>query len=221
MGSIDDNNSTVNQKKPRKHKLTEEELKALLGKTCPGRQWFLMKKTADFNKLALFLKINGVDKIELGQKAYTYEVDLRDETIGGAFILTEKMVGSVGADGKRIGDDAAGNGCSRAADMEADTDGKLEGSAPDSANGSAAGGSRWYIAAAVVAQDYRGHDIGKIMLNKMKKLTKDEGADAIFVQVTDFMPCPDDIDGAENAKEYWEALGFVDWGDGLLVCTVE
>ena len=179
MSSVDDKSSTVDQKKPRKHKLTEEELKALLGKTCPGRQWFLMKKTADYNKLALFLKINGVDKIELGQKAYTYEVDLRDETIGGAFILTEKMVGS------------------------------------------AAGGSRWYIAAAVVAQDYRGHDIGKIMLNKMKKLAKDEGADAIFVQVTDFMPCPDDIDGAENAKEYWEALGFVDWGDGLLVCTVE
>ena len=73
----------------KKRKLTEEQVKAILNAGC-HKQWFLMKKTQDYNKLALFLKINGVEKIELGDKAYTYEVDLKDETIGGAFIVTEK-----------------------------------------------------------------------------------------------------------------------------------
>ncbi|MBR2547969.1 MAG: GNAT family N-acetyltransferase [Eubacterium sp.] len=184
-------------KKPKKHKLTEEELKALLGKTCPGRQWFLMKKAADYNKLALFLKINGVNKIELGKKAYTYEVDLRDETIAGAFILTEKAVGSVRSDGKKIGDDAVGAGASEDP------------------------GTRWYIAAAVVAPDYRGHDIGRIMLDKMKKLAGAEGANAVYVDVTEDTPSPDDIDGVTDAASFWESLGFVDWGDGLLVLSLD
>lgn len=198
----------MDEKKPRKHKLTEEELKALLGKTCAKRQWFLMKKTTDFNKLALFLKINGVDKIELGRKAYTYEVDLKDETIGGAFILTEKQVGSVGADGKRIGDDALGDGGKRAGDVEAAHDSSAE------------AGSRWYVAAAIVAPDYRGHDIGKIMTDKMKSLAQAEGAAAIYVKVDDGTPIPDDVDGAESAAAFWEKMGFVDWGGGLLVCAL-
>ncbi|MBQ3282135.1 MAG: GNAT family N-acetyltransferase [Eubacterium sp.] len=224
--------------KPKKHKLTEEELKALLGKTCMGRQWFLMKKTTDFNKLALFLKINGVDRIELGQKAYTYEVDLKDETIGGAFILTEKPVGSVGADGKRIGDDAAGEARSRAGDAEAgekndqnpavaegdDATGEAGDQNPVGAgkvNGGSAG-SRWYVAAAIVAPDHRGHDIGKIMSDKMKKLAAAEGANEIYVNVSEDTPCPDDMDGVEagDAKAFWEAQGFVDWGGGLLVCAL-
>lgn len=167
-------------KKPRKHKLTEEQLKALLGKTCPQRQWFLMKKSPDLNKLALFLKINGVDRIELGQKAYTYEVDMKDETIAGAFILTEKVVGSVGA----------------------------------------AAETRWYVAASIVAPDYRGHNIGKIMSDKMKKLAKDDGANAIYVNVSEDTLLPDDVEGIEDAGKFWEAMGFVDWGSGLYVCSL-
>lgn len=198
----------MNDRKPKKHKLTEEELKALLGRTCATRPWFLMKKTTDFNKLALFLKINGVDKIELGKKAYTYEVDLRDETIGAAFILTEKEVGSIGADGKRIGDDALGNGGKRAGDPEADADGNAD------------GGSRWYIAAAIVAPDYRGHDLGKTMLDKMKKLAQAEKANAIYVKVDEGTPVPDDLDGAEDAEMFWEKMGFVDWGGGLMACAI-
>ena len=77
-----------------KKKLTEEQVKALLNASCRKKLWFLMKRSEDYNRLALFLKINGVDKIELGQKAYTYEVDLKDETIAGAFIVTEKPWGN-------------------------------------------------------------------------------------------------------------------------------
>lgn len=186
---MDNENEKKNIQKPKKHKLTEEELKALLDKTCMKRQWFLMKKTTDYNKLALFLKINGVDQIELGQKAYTYEVDLKDETIGGAFILTEKPVGSIGADGNRIGEGAES-------------------------------GTRWYIAAAIVAPDYRGHDIGKIMFDKMKKLAVAENANAIYVNATEGTPCPDDMDGVEDAASFWKALDFVEWDDGTLVYSL-
>ncbi len=188
-------------KKPRKHKLTEEQLKALLGKTCPHRQWFLMKKSPDLNKLALFLKINGVDRIELGRKAYTYEVDMKDETIAGAFILTEKEVGSVGADGRKVGDDAAGDASKPSA-------------------GGADAETRWYVAASIVAPDYRGHNIGKIMSDKMKKLAKDDGANAIYVNVSEDTLLPDDIEGVEDAGKFWEAMGFVDWGGGLYVCSL-
>ncbi len=209
-----------NMKKPKKHKLTEEELKALLSKTCPGRQWFLMKKTTDFNKLALFLKINGVDRIELGQKAYTYEVDLKDETIGGAFILTEKPVGSVGADGKRIGDDAAGDGMNQSADAAGNAAGNA--SRDDAAAGEQSKkGTRWYVAATVVAPDYRGHDIGKIMMDKMKKLAAAEGANAIYVNVNEGTPCPDDMEGVTDAASFFEAQGFADWGGGLFVCALD
>ena len=120
----------------KKKKLTEEQVKALLNAQCHGKQWFLMRKSRDYNKLALFLKINGVEKIELGQKAFTYEVDLRDETIGGAFILTEKP-------------------------WEDST--------------------RWYVAAMVVAPDYRGHKIGDIMFQKIKKLVKENGGSSIAI----------------------------------------
>lgn len=148
----------------KKKKLTEEQLKKLMSATCMGKQWFLMRRSEDYNKLALFLKINGVDSIELGQKAYTYEVDLRDETIAGAFILTEKPDGE--------------------------------------------GGTRWYIAAATVAPDYRGHKIGEIMYNKMKKLVKEEGADRIYVSVPEEAPAPDDMDGIDHAKDFWKAEGM-------------
>ena len=148
----------------KKKKLTEEQLKKLMSATCMGRQWFLMRKAKDYNRLALFLKINGVDSIELGQKAYTYEVDLRDETIGGAFILTEKPDGN--------------------------------------------GGTRWYIAAATVAPDYRGHKIGDIMFKKMKKLVREEGADTIYVSVSEDAPAPDDMDGVSDAKSFWKAEGM-------------
>lgn len=209
-----------NMKKPKKHKLTEEELKALLTKTCPGRQWFLMKKTTDFNKLALFLKINGVDRIELGQKAYTYEVDLKDETIGGAFILTEKPVGSVGADGKRIGDDAAGDGMNQSADAAGDAAG--DASQEDAAAGEQSKkDTRWYVAAMVVAPDYRGHDIGKIMMDKMKKLAAAEGANAIYVNINEGTPCPDDMESVTDAASFFEAQGFADWGDELYVCALD
>ena len=200
-------------KKPRKHKLTEEQLKALLGKTCPHRQWFLMKKSPDLNKLALFLKINGVDRIELGKKAYTYEVDMKDETIAGAFILTEKEVGSVGADGRKVGDDAAGGVSSQTADGAA-----ADASKPSA--GSTAAETRWYVAASIVAPDYRGHNIGKIMSDKMKKLAKDDGANAIYVNVSEDTLLPDDIEGIEDAGAFWEAMGFVDWGSGLYVCSL-
>lgn len=148
----------------KKKKLTEEQLKKLMSATCMGRKWFLMRKAKDYNKLALFLKINGVDKIELGEKAYTYEVDLKDETIAGAFILTEKP------------------------DME--------------------GGKKWHIAACTVAPDYRGHKIGEIMYNKMKKLVKEEGADTIYVSVPHGALPPDDMDGVTYAKDFWKAEGM-------------
>lgn len=175
---------------PRKHKLTEEELKALLGKTCIGKPWFLMKKTTDYNKLALFLKINGVDRIELGKKAFTYEVDLKDETIGGAFILTEKPVG------KDV--------------VKVAADGRQE-------SGTGENETRWYVAAAIVAPDYRGHGIGKIMSDKIKKLAAAEGANAIYVDAPESTPCPDDADGVTDAKSFWEAQGYVEWDDGELV----
>ena len=73
------------------------------------------------------------------------------------------------------------------------------------------------LAAAIVAPDYRGHGIGKIMSEKIKKLAKAEGANAIYVDVTDGTPCPDDMDGVEDVKSFWEAQGFVDWGGGQLV----
>lgn len=147
----------------KKKKLTEEQVKALLNAGCHKKAWFLMKKSQDYNKLALFLKINGVDKIELGEKAYTYEVDLKDETIAGAFILTEKPF-------------------------------------EDS--------TRWYIAAMTVAPDHRGHDIGGIMLKKMKSLAEAEGADSIYVVVPDGELPPDDIKSADDAAAYYEALGL-------------
>lgn len=182
-------------RKPKKHKLTEEELKALLGKTCRGRQWFLMKKSTDYNKLALFLKINGVDTMELGQKAYTYEVDLKDETIAGAFIVTERPVGKdvvkTASDGRTESDDTKGES-----------------------------GTRWYIAAAVVAPDYRGHDIGGIMIKKMKTLVKDEGADTIYVTVPEEALPPDDKDGIESARAYWEAMGFMEYEGDVLASNV-
>lgn len=148
----------------KKRKLTEEQLKKLMSATCMGKQWFLMRKAKDYNRLALFLKINGVDSIELGEKAYTYEVDLRDETIAGAFILTLK---------------------------------------PD-----ASGEKKWYIAASEVAQDYRGHKIGDIMFQKMKKLVKEEGGDMIYVSVPHGKLPPDDMDGAEYAKDFWRKEGM-------------
>ncbi len=212
MSEIEDNKNNVNQR-PVKHKLTEEQLKSLLGRSCPGRQWFLMKKTTDFNKLALFLKINGVDSIELGRKAYTYEVDLKDETIGGAFILTEKEIGSTGRDGKKIGDDAAGRAVSAdgAAGSAHDAGGASEGGAA---------GTRWYVAAAIVAPDFRGHGIGKIMSDKMKKLAASEGASAVYVNAAEDTPCPDDTDGAYDAGSFWEEQGFTAWEDDLLVCAL-
>lgn len=188
------------QKKPKKHKLTEEELKALLGSTCHGRQWFLMKKATDYNKLALFLKINGVDSIELGQKAYTYEVDLKDETIAGAFILTEKPVG------KDV--------------MKYAADGRTEAGDGEDAAGISESGTRWYIAAITVAPDYRGHDIGSIMVKKMKTLAKDEGADAVFVKVPEEALPPDDAEDVVDARSFWEKNGFVEWDNGLFVSTL-
>ena len=148
----------------KKKKLTEEQLKALLSKTCIGKSWFLMRKSKDYNRLALFLKINGIESIELGEKAYTYEVDLRDEAIAGAFILTEKP-------------DADGTG-------------------------------KWHIAAMIVAPDYRGHKIGDIMYKKMQKLAKEEGADRIYVTVSQDVPVPDDMDGVTDAKSFWKAEGM-------------
>lgn len=197
----DKKQNTGDQPKPRKHKLTEEELKALLGSTCHGRQWFLMKKATDYNKLALFLKINGVDSIELGQKAYTYEVDLKDETIAGAFILTEKPVG------KDV--------------MKYAADGRTEAGDGEDAAGISESGTRWYIAAITVAPDYRGHDIGSIMVKKMKTLAKDDGADAVFVKVPEEALPPDDKEGIESARAFWEAEGFDDFGDGLYVCSLD
>ena len=147
----------------KKKKLTEEQVKALLNAQCHGKQWFLMRKSRDYNKLALFLKINGVEKIELGQKAFTYEVDLRDETIGGAFILTEKP-------------------------WEDST--------------------RWYVAAMVVAPDYRGHKIGDIMFQKIKKLVKENGGSEVFVTVSEESVIPDDMEGITSARSFWEALGM-------------
>lgn len=147
----------------KKKKLTEEQVKALLNAGCHSKAWFLMKKSQDYNRLALFLKINGVDSIELGEKAYTYEVDLKDETIAGAFILTEKP---------------------------------WEGS------------TRWYIAAMTVAPDYIGHKIGDIMYQKIKKLVKEDGGSEVFVSVPEGSPAPDDMDGVENAKEFWRAEGM-------------
>lgn len=147
----------------KKKKLTEEQVKALLNAQCHGKQWFLMRKSRDYNKLALFLKINGVEQIELGDKAYTYEVDLRDETIAGAFIVTEKPW-------------------------------------EDS--------SRWYIAAMVVAPDYRGHKIGDIMFQKIKKLVKEDGGSEVFVTVSKDSIIPDDMDGVASAKSFWETLGM-------------
>lgn len=147
----------------KKKKLTEEQVKAILNAGCHARSWFLMKKTADYNKLALFLKINGVDAIELGEKAYTYEVDLKDETIAGAFIVTEKP-------------------------WEEST--------------------RWYIAAMTVAPDYRGHKIGDIMYQKIKKLVKGDGGSEVFVSVPEGALAPDDMEGAATAKEFWKAEGM-------------
>ena len=148
----------------KKRKLTEEQVKALLNAGCHSKQWFLMKKSQDYNRLALFLKINGVDSIELGQKAYTYEVDLKDETIAGAFILTEKT-------------------------WEDST--------------------RWYIAAMTVAPDYRGHKIGDIMLQKIKKLAQAEEAEAVYVCASGEEPAPDDENGVTDAASFWEAHGMI------------
>lgn len=147
----------------KKKKLTEEQVKALLNAGCRSKSWFLMKKSQDYNRLALFLKINGVDKIELGEKAYTYEVDLKDETIAGAFILTEKPWED---------------------------------------------GTRWYIAAMTVAPDYRGHKIGSIMFQKIKKLAAAENADAVYVSVPEGELPPDDDKGITDAASFWESQGM-------------
>lgn len=146
----------------KKKRLTEEQVKALLNAGC-HKEWFLMKKTQDYNKLALFLKINGVDSIELGDKAYTYEVDLKDEAIGGAFIVTEKPWKD---------------------------------------------GTRWYIAAMTVAPDYRGHKIGDIMYQKIKKLVQADGGREVFVSVPDGAQAPDDMEGVKDAKSFWKAMGM-------------
>lgn len=146
----------------KKKRLTEEQVKALLNAGC-HKEWFLMKKTQDYNKLALFLKINGVDSIELGNKAYTYEVDLKDETIAGAFIVTEKPWKN---------------------------------------------GTRWYIAAMTVAPDYRGHKIGDIMYQKIRKLVQADGGREVFVSVADGVQAPDDMDGVKDAKAFWKVMGL-------------
>ena len=68
-----------------------------------------------------------------------------------------------------------------------------------------------HITAYEVAQDDRGHKIGDIIFQKMKKLVKEEGGDGIYVSVPQGKLPPDDMDdmdGVESAKDFWIKEGI-------------
>ena len=49
---------------------------------------------------------------------------------------------------------------------------------------------------------------------------KDEGADTIYVTVPEEALPPDDKDGIESARAYWEAMGFMEYEGDVLASNV-
>ena len=58
------------------------------------------------------------------------------------------------------------------------------------------------------------------MIKKMKTLVKDEGADTIYVTVPEEALPPDDKDGIESARAYWEAMGFMEYEGDVFASNV-
>ena len=59
-----------------------------------------------------------------------------------------------------------------------------------------------------VAPDYRGHKIGSIMFQKIKKLAEAEKADAVYVSVPEGELPPDDEKGVTDAASFWKSQGM-------------